>query len=243
LTTDNAAAFRALSAEDRTTFLKHISVTEELGKTLISSDDKNHIVLRCESPGGTAEYRFGDTRVRENLAFIPVVVAGEQEAEFGLVREKGAWRLLSVGLMLLDIPQLSKRWAEQEFIAREDAVIRTLREMADAVKTYRQSWGRLPETLAELGPAPKDEVSPEQSDLINEHLAAGSQGGYQYRYRIVPAPDGSDPNFELAATPEEYGKTGRRSFLYDSMGKIRGADKHGAVAGYGDPLISGEKAE
>jgi type II secretory pathway pseudopilin PulG len=243
LTADNAAAFRALSAEDRATFLKHLSVSDEPGKTLISSDDQKRIVLRCESPGATVEYRFGDTRVRENLAFIPVTVVGSQEAQFGLVRENGGWRLLSLGLMLLDIPQLSKQWTEQDFAAREDAAIQTLRGLADAVKTYREAWGRLPETLAELGPAPTDEVSPEQSNLVNEHLAAGSQGGYQYRYRIVPAADGTDSSFELAATPEDYGKTGRRSFLYDSTGKIRGADKHGAVATFDDPLIPGEKTE
>lgn len=243
LTADNATAFRALPADQRATFLKHLSVTDEPGKPLISSDTKNHTVLRCESPAATVEYRFGDTRLRENLAFIPVTVVDGNEAEFGLVREKGAWRLLSIGLMLLDIPQLSKQWAAADFVAREDAAIQTLRGLADAVRTYRNSWGRLPESLAELGPAPTDQVSPEQSDLINEHLAAGSQGGYQYRYHIVPAPDGTDTSFELAASPEEYGKTGRRSFLFDSTGKIRGADKQGAVATPEDPLIPGEKSE
>jgi hypothetical protein len=245
LTADNAAAFRALPADQRANFLKRLSVTDEPGKTLISSDPQKHIVLRCEAPGGTIEYRFGDTRLRENLAFIPVTIAGGNESQFGLVRENGAWRLLSLGVMLLDIPQLSKRWAEQDFAAREDAAIQTLRGLADAVQTYRSSWGRMPETLAELGPAPPNEVSPEQSNLVNEHLAAGAQGGYQFRFTIVPAPDGLDAHatFELAATPDEYGKTGRRSFLYDSAGKIRAADKHGAVATPEDPLIPGEKTD
>jgi type II secretory pathway pseudopilin PulG len=243
LTADNAAAFRALPQDQRAIFLKHLSVSDEPGKTLISSDPEKHTVLRCEAAGSTVEYRFGETRLRENLAFIPVTVVGGNEAEFGLVRENGAWRLLSIGLLLLDIPQLSKEWAAQDFAAREDAAIETLRGLADAIRTYRNSWGRLPESLAELGPAPTDQVSPEQSDLVNEHLAAGSQGGYQFRYHIVPAPDGTDPSFELAASPEEYGKTGRRSFLFDSTGKIRGADKQGAVATPEDPLIPGEKTE
>jgi len=245
LTADNAAAFRALPADQRATFLKHLSANEEPGKTLISSDPQKHIVLRCEAPGATIEYRFGDTRLRENLAFIPVTVVGTQESEFGLVRENGAWRLLSLGLMLLDIPQLTKRWAEQEFTAREDAAIQSLRGLAEAIQTYRSSWGRLPESLAELGPAPPDQVSSEQSNLVNEHLAAGSQGGFQFRFRILPAPDGNEANatFELAATPEAYGKTGRRSFLLDSAGKIRGADKQGAVATLDDPLLPGEKTD
>jgi len=243
LTADSAAAFRALPQDQRTAFLKRLSVSAEPGKTHISSDPQKHTVLRCEAAGSTVEYRFGDTRVRENLAFIPVTIVGGNEAQFGLVRENGAWRLLSIGLMLLDIPQLSKQWAAEDFTAREDAAIQNLRGLADAIRTYRNSWGRLPESLAELGPAPTDQVSPEQSDLVNEHLAAGVSGGYQFRYNILPAPDGADPTFELAAYPEEYGKTGRRSFLFDSTGKIRAADKQGAVATQEDPLIPGEKTE
>ena len=243
LTADNAAAFRALPEDQRAAFLKRLSLTDEAGKPLISADPQQHTVLRCQTSGGSAEYRFGDARVRENLAFIPVTVTGSHASELGLVRETGGWRLLSLGLLLLDIPQLSKQWVEQDFAAREDAVIQTLRGLADAIQTYVRAWGKLPESLAELGPAPQDQISPEQASLVNERLAAGSQGGYSYRYRIVPAPNGSETAFELAASPEDYGKTGRRSFFFDSKGKVHGADKHGAVATTEDPLIEGEKTE
>jgi len=243
LLADNAAAFRSLPEDQRTAFLKRLSRLDEPGKPLLSSDAQQHTVLRCETPGGSVEYRFGDTRVRENLAFIPVEATGGRPSEFGLVRESGAWRLLSLGVLLLDIPQLSKQWAEQDLAAREDAVIRTLRGVAEAIETYRRAWGRLPESLAELGPAPPNQISPEQASLVNERIAAGSQEGYSYRYRIVPAPNEADASFELAATPEDYGKAGRRSFFLDSRGKIHGADKHGAVATQEDPLVPGEKAE
>lgn len=243
LTAENAAAFRALPEDQRAAFMKRLSLTDEAGKPLISADPEQHTVLRCQTSAGSAEYRFGDTRVRENLAFIPVTVPGSHASEFGLVRETGAWRLLSLGLLLLDIPQLSKQWMEQDFAAREDAVIQTLRGLADAIQTYVRAWGKLPESLAELGPAPPDQISPEQASLVNEHLAAGSQQGYSYRYRIVPAPDGTETAFELAAAPEDYGKSGRRSFFFDSKGKVHAADKHGAVATADDPLIEGEKTE
>jgi hypothetical protein len=243
LTADNAAAFRALPEDQRAAFLKRLSLIDQAGKPLISSDQEKHTVLRCQTSGGSAEYRFGDARVRENLAFIPVTVPGSHASEFGLVRETGSWRLLSLGLLLLDIPQLSKQWVEQDFSVREDAVIRTLRGLADAIQTYVRAWGKLPESLAELGPAPPDQISPEQASLINEHLAAGSQGGYSYRYHIVPSPDGIESDFELAAAPEDYGKSGRRSFFLDPKGKVHGADKHGAVATPDDPLIEGEKTE
>ncbi len=243
LTADNAAAFRALPEDQRTAFMKRLSLSDEPGKPLISADPQQHTVLRCQTSGGSAEYRFGDARVRENLAFIPVTVPGSHASEFGLVRETGGWRLLSLGLLLLDIPQLSKQWVDQDFAAREDAVIQTLRGLADAIQTYVRSWGKLPESLAQLGPAPPDQISPEQASLVNEHLAAGSQRGYSYRYRIVPAPDGGETAFELAAAPEDYGKTGRRSFFLDTKGKVQAADKHGAVATSDDPSIEGEKTE
>jgi type II secretory pathway pseudopilin PulG len=243
LTADNAAAFRALPEDQRAAFLKRLSLTDDTGKPLISADPQQHTVLRCQTSGGSAEYRFGDARVRENLAFIPVTVTSRYETEFGLVRETGGWRLLSLGLLLLDIPQLTKQWVQQDFAAREAAALQTLRGLADAIQTYVRAWGRLPESLAQLGPAPPDQISPEQASLVNEHLAAGSQRGYSYRYRIVPAPDGSETTFELAAAPEEYGKTGRRSFFLDSQGKVHGADNHGAVATPDDPLIEGEKTE
>jgi hypothetical protein len=243
LTVDNAAAFRALPEDQRAAFMKRLSLSDEAGKPLISSDQDKHTVLRCQTSGGSAEYRFGDARIRENLAFIPVTVPGSHATEFGLVRETGGWRLLSLGLLLLDIPQLSKQWAEQDFSAREDAVIRTLRGIADAIQSYVRAWGKLPESLAELGPAPLDQISPEQASLINEHLAAGSQGGYSYRYHILPSPDGIESELELAAAPEDYGKSGRRSFFLDSKGKVHAADKHGAVATSDDPLLEGEKSE
>jgi len=237
LTADNAAAFRELSVDQRTAFLERFSLSDEPGKLLISSDAQNHTVLRCVAPAGTAEFRFGDVRIRENLAFIPVNAVNSQQTEFGLVRENGGWKLLTLGLVLLDIPQLSKQWAEADLTAREDAAIENLRGVADAIHTYRSAWGKLPESLVQLGPAPKDEISPELASLVNERLAAGNAGGYRFRYRIVPAEQEGEESFELAAMPDSYGKTGRRSFLLDSSGKIHAADRHGAVATLEDTLL------
>jgi type II secretory pathway pseudopilin PulG len=241
LTSDSAAAFRALPEEQRTALLKRFSLAEGAGKTLVSSDDRNHPVLRCQAPEQTVEFRLGEVRSRENLAFVAVTVVDSQETEFGLVRENGGWRLLSLGLVLLDIPQLSKQWAAQDLAAREDAAVANLRVLADAIQSYRRAFGKLPESLAQLGPAPKDQISPEQASLVNEHLASGSDAGYQFRYRIVPASNGGDETFELAATPDDYGKTGQRSFFLDGAGKIHGADKRGTVAAPDDPLVAGEK--
>jgi len=241
LTSANAAAFHALPKDERTAFLKRFSLSDVPGKPLISSDAQNHTILRCETPEQTAEFRLGAARTRENLSFITVAVVNSQQTDFGMVREGGGWRLLSLGLVLLDIPQLAKQWAEQDLAGREDAVITALDGLDEAIESYRRAFGKLPESLAQLGPAPTDGISPDQASLVDAQLAAGSEGGYHFRYRTVPAPDGSSVTFEIAATPEDYGKSGRRSFLLDGEGKIHGADMKGMAVTADAPIVTAEK--
>jgi hypothetical protein len=242
LTEANAAAFRGLPEAQRVAFLKRFSLTEGAGKTLASSDTQGRPVLRCQSPEQTVEFRLGEVRLHENLAFISVTVVDSQQVQFGLIRENGGWRLLSLGLVLLDIPQLSAQWSLEDLARSEDEAVATLRKLAGAVESYRSAFGNLPKSLAELGPAPKNGISPEQASLLDAPLAAGSAGGYRFLYRLVPAETESSATFELAATPDDYGKTGQRSFFLDGSGKIHGADKHGAAAAAEDPFIAGEKA-
>jgi type II secretory pathway pseudopilin PulG len=242
LTSANAAAFRALPATQRNELMKRLSLSDQAGKPLISADEQKHIVLHCRGAGGNVEFRFGATRVQENLAFIPVTVVDGAQADFGMVREGNSWRLLSLGLVLFDVPQLAKQWAQADLAAQEDAAIADLRSLAEAIQTYRRAFGKLPESLAQLGPAPKDQISPDQAALVPASMAAGKQGGYIFRYRISPDASGNDNDFELAATPEPYGKPSKRSFFLDTTGKVHGEDKHGKVATVGDPLVPGEKA-
>ena len=111
-------------------------------------------------------------------------------------------------------PQLVDQWAQQDIAAREDAAARTLVALADAIRAYQQSFGQLPESLEQLGPAPPEGASPDHADLIGGDLAAGSRNNYQYRYQIVTPADGGAPQFELSAVPEKYGDKGKRSFCW-----------------------------
>src|SRR5271163_4335176 len=139
LTTANAAAFRALPATQRSELMKRLSLSDDPGKPLLSADADKHIVLRCRAANNTVEYRFGTTRVQENLAFIPVAVVNSQQADFGMVREGGSWRLLSLGLVLFDVPQLAKQWAAADLATQEDTAIADLRALAEAIQTYRRA--------------------------------------------------------------------------------------------------------
>jgi hypothetical protein len=235
LTAANAKAFQDLSDDSRVAVVKRFALSDAAGRPLLSADADNHPVLRCEIPGATTEFHFGATRLEENVAFIPVRTSDGPSTQFGLVRESSSWKLLSLGVVLFDIPQLAVQWSAQDLESHESAVVQTLAALADAVQRYRTIFGKLPDTLAQLGPAAKDEVSADAAQLVNADIAGGSMDGYKYRYRLVPASTPADAVFELAAIPEQYGKTGRRSFLMDSAGKVHGADKKGGMATTQDP--------
>jgi hypothetical protein len=237
LTVDNAAAFKNLPADQRTTVLHRLALVDGPGKPLLSNDADGHTILRCESAAASAELRFGAVRAHENLAFIPVRSAAGEPTEFGLVREAGGWRLISVGILLFDVQQLAGRWADQDLEIREIKAANVLLDLADAIDRYHEAFGSFPATLAQLGPAPKNEVSPDQANLIEADLAAGLREGYRYQYRVLSDADGNANAYELAATPEQYGKTGKRSFVLDADKKLHGADKHGEIATTDDPLI------
>jgi hypothetical protein len=249
LTAQTATAFRELPESQRAKLLGRLVLLEAPGKALLSSRADGRTVVRCESGGIVTEMRLGAAEVQENLAFVAVEAPRDGEAtrsvRFGLVWEAGEWRLLSVGLLLLDLPVMAQEWVESDLRAGEVAAVAALRKIADALRIYQRGFDRLPEALEQLGPAPKEGISPERAALLDEFLAAGQSGGYRFRYVIVPAAAGTadeterdkSTGFALAATPAQYGQAGRRSFYLDSNGVLRGADKHGEVATSSDPRI------
>lgn len=253
LTSDSAAAYRALPEGQRVALLRRFVLLEDPGKPLLSTLE-GHTVVRCEASGVVSEMRFGESQVRENLAFVSVTVPqGDEDNEsvrFGLVREGGQWKIMSVGLVLLDIPALAREWAESDVHEREQKAIFALRKIADALKSYQTAYGKLPESLDELGPSAEGGFSPEKAGLLDEAFATGVAEGYRVRYSIVPASGGEDESernkaagFTLAAAPVEYGSNGKRSFLLDSAGTLRGADKNGAIATANDPRIGSEEEQ
>lgn len=252
LTSDSAQAYRVLPQEERVAVLRRLVLLDDPGRPLLSALEGSAVV-RCESGGVTTEMRFGAAEVRENLAFIPVSVpegADTQSIRFGLVRESGQWKLLSVGLLMLDIPALGRQWEQADLQARERNAVAAMRKVGNALKTYQSAYGNLPETLDQLGPPGQGGASPEMAGLLDSDLAKGLAGGYRLRYSIVPATgeeNESERNkaagFMLAATPVVYGKDGRRSFLLDASGTLRGADKNGAVATADDLSIGSEETQ
>lgn len=233
-TAENVAAYRALPPEERKRLMQRFSLSDDNGKPMLSADQNNNTVIRCERAGSSTQFRFGAARVHDNLAFIPVTVVNGQSDDFGLVRENGNWKLLSLGLVLLDIKQLSVQWADSDLAARETAAAEALQTLANAISSYDRTFNKLPDSLAQLGPGTGKQITSDKAALVSTELAAGSNGSYRFLYRS--AGDSSANQFVLEALPQDYGTSGRESFFRDTAGQIHQADNHGASASADDPV-------
>ncbi|OYT71076.1 MAG: hypothetical protein CFK52_09145 [Chloracidobacterium sp. CP2_5A] len=75
-------------------------------------------------------------------------------------------------------------------------------------------------------------------------IAGLSDGQYRgYRIEMVVNNQAVPPTFQIHALPERYRETGRRSFLMDDSGVLRGADRQGERARLSDPILKGKDAE
>lgn len=247
LTTRNAETFARLMPPARVALMKRFVLLNQPGKPSLLPTGSGRPIVRCETSGGAAELQIGGAEVSDNLAFLPVEVreatdttgASAVRVQMGLVRENSGWKLLSVGLVLLDLPALAFEWDAAEMESTERAAIDGVKKVAEAIETYRRSYARLPESLAKLGAARRGSAAgPDGAGLLDQDLASGTRMGYTFRYVISGGNNlGAPAKYEIAATPETYGRTGRRSFFRDTNGGLHGADRQGAVGSEVDPRI------
>ena len=257
LTTRSKESFERLTPAARVALMKRFVLLNMPGKATATANPAGRPIVRCETPDVTTEMSIGGTDTRENLAFLPMELrdvtdstgANVRQITMGLVREEGQWRLLSIGVLLLDIPSLEVEWDAEEAEANEITALGNLRRLADAVETYRRTYFRLPESLASLGPPPivasakstqakTLAATREHAGLVDDQLASGNKDGYEFRIIIAGADTlGAPAKYQLSASPSSYGRTGKRSFFRDTDGGWHGADHGGAVGSASDPVI------
>ncbi len=230
----------------RVALMKRFVLLNEPGKPTASANPAGRPIVRCQTPDATTEMQIGGADLRDNIAFLPMDLrdaadttgASVHQITMGLVRENGDWKLLSLGLLLLDLPALEVEWDSAEMEATERNAIEALNKVAGAIEAYRNKYLRLPESLANLGPPLHGAANGEAAGLLDSDLANGMKSGYAIRYVIVGASTvGAPARYELAATPLQYGRTGRRSFFRDSNGALHAADRRGAVGSEADPKV------
>ncbi len=142
LTEENAAAFRALPEPQQTKLLKRLVLLDDPGRPLLSNTNQGRTELRCEAAGVIADMHLQPADIKENLAFITAEIGqrGDEprSVRIGMVREGGDWKLLSVGLLLLDLPALSKEWQEEDLQASEGDAINAIAKIAQALDKYQE---------------------------------------------------------------------------------------------------------
>jgi hypothetical protein len=246
LTARNGESFTRMTPQARVALMKRFVLLNEPGKPSVAANPAGRPIVRCQTPDVTTEMQIGGTELRENIAFLPMEVrdttdtvgADVHQITMGLVRENGEWKLLSLGLLLLDLPALEVEWDAAEIDSTERNAIEALAKVAGAVEAYRNKFLRLPESLANLGQPLHGAANVEAAGLLDSDLANGMISGYAIRYVIVGASNlGAPAKYELSATPLQYGRTGRRSFFRDSNGTVHAADRRGAVGAVTDPKV------
>jgi hypothetical protein len=237
LTTNNATFYKQLTPAQQVAILRRLVLLDDPGRSLLSTRADGTTEIRCETVSTTRQIHLSKPRTDQNISFVPIDVKPDRQVDFGLLATKEGWKLLSIGVLMLDFAQLQPEWDAQDMADREEVATGALYKICAAINTYQKAFEKLPDTLAQLGPAPKEGISPDAAGLLKDDLIAGAVEGYAIRYRVIPSGTGSDTQFELVATPTEYGKSGKRSFFMNATGKLRGADKTGAPATAADPLI------
>jgi hypothetical protein len=246
LTLRNQQSFSHLAPAARVAFMKRFVLLNEPGKPTVTANPAGRPIVLCTTPGGAAEIQIGGADIRDNVAFLPVDLrdatdtsgASNIQVNMGLVREGGEWKLLSLGLVLLDLPSLEVEWDSAEADKNEESAIESLKTIAEAVEAFRRKYTRLPATLSNLGPPLQGPASMEAAGLLDADFAAGMKNGYSFRFVILGASGlGAPAKYALSATPLSYGRTGHRSFFRDPDGILRGADRKGSVGNETDPKL------
>jgi|SRR5215469_3315592 len=246
LTSRNRQSFSRLTPVARLELMKRFVLLDSAGKPSRSTNSAGRPTVRCTTPDGAAEIALGGADREDNLAILPIDIRDVSDPNgpggdphhilMGLIRENSSWRILSVGMLFLDLPSLEVQWDQAGISGNEQAALSDLKTIVAAVETYRTTYARLPESLTKLGHGAK--VSADSAGLLDSELVAGQRNGYLFRMVIVGASDvGAPAQYELSATPAMYGRTGRLSFFRDSKGKIHAADHQGAVGHSLDPTV------
>lgn len=246
LTARNAEAFGRMTPPARATLLKRFVLLDKAGKPRTEGDAEGRVLVYCATPQVTTVMAIDKPELRDNLAYVPLAIKevgdtvglSAHRVTMGMIREDGQWKLVSLGLLFLDLPSLEAEWDRAEIKSNEQEAIASLKHLVEAIENYRKTYTRLPDALKALGPAVGGTAKPESAALVDEEVAAGHKDGYLFRYVIVGASTtGAPAKYEVAAIPAEYGRTGQRSFFYDAAGTLHAGDHKGAVGSDLDPKL------
>ena len=105
--------------------------------------------------------------------------------------------------------------AHEPVSSNETAAIYAIRTLHSTQVQYFSQFGRYAVSLKELGPPSSGAPGPEAAGLIDGELASGAKAGYAFTMA------GHAAGYVIHAHPQEYGKSGSRTFYSDQTMVIR----------------------
>src|SRR5258708_7054442 len=123
--------------------------------------------------------------------------------------------LIVISIILIIAAIAVPKMNNQLMAAHEMAAIRQITTIHQAETQYYSQFGKYASTLAELGPPATGTAGPANADLIPKVLADGKNSGYMFT--VTASPTG----YSVAAIPESFGSSGRRTFFSDQTLVIR----------------------
>jgi type IV pilus assembly protein PilA len=123
--------------------------------------------------------------------------------------------LIVIAIILIIAAIAVPKMNNQVMAAHEMAAIRQIGTIHQAETQFYSQFGRYAASLAELGPPASGAASPAAADLIPKVLADGKNSGYTF---TVTA---STTGYAVAAVPDAFNSSGRRTFYSDQTLVIR----------------------
>lgn len=123
--------------------------------------------------------------------------------------------LIVIAIILIIAAIAVPKMNQQLMAANETAAIQHIRTIHAEQLQYNSQFGKYAESLAMLGPPASGAAGPAAADLIPKDLAEGKKSGFLYTLSVTPT------GYAIAAIPEKFSSSGRRSFYSDQTLGIR----------------------
>jgi type IV pilus assembly protein PilA len=123
--------------------------------------------------------------------------------------------LIVIAVVLIMVSVAVSSGHKMMMAARETSVISEIQTIHEAQTQYYAQFNNYAANLAELGPPATGPESAEAAGLIPRHLAEGRRRGYTFTMA------GNQIGYAIAAMPDVYGSSGRRTFYSDHSQVIR----------------------
>lgn len=122
--------------------------------------------------------------------------------------------LIVISIILIILAIALPRFNKAVMAGREMAAQATVKTLHSAEAQYYSTYGKYPESLAQLGKPTSGAASAAAADLVGADLAKGEKQGYKYNVQATPT------GYSINADPVTFGNSGSRTFYSDQSGEI-----------------------